>query len=175
MCSLPKQQCQVLWAYFRYLNKYICLLKAGKQENLLLHRSWLSDTWSENSKETLGGLQNDVLKFSAHSSTHWKILLEKSSHVHSQIQPCNWRLIETFHQLQLSYLPRPWNHFSGCVAIFWHFKSSLWEIFSKSRAEMEWGINKEKFCLILAVYLQIQKPFNFMVSSTYPNRWVWFA
>lgn len=61
-CAACPNKCQVLWAYFRYLNKYICLLKA-EQEHLLLHGSSISDTWSENSKETLGGLQNDVLKF----------------------------------------------------------------------------------------------------------------
>lgn len=113
--------------------------------------------------------------FSVHSSTHWKILLEKSLHTHSQIQPCSWRLTDTFHQLQFSYLPKSQNPFSGSVAIFWHFKSSLWKIFSKSRAEMEQGINKEIFCLILAVYLQIQKPFSSTVSCTYPKRWVWFT
>lgn len=32
------------------------------------------------------------------------------------------------------------------------------------------GINKGEKCFILAVYLQIQQPFNFMVSLTYPNR-----
>lgn len=120
MCSLPKQQCQVLWAYFRYLNKYICLLKTGEQESLLLHRSWLSDTRSENSKETLGGLQNDVLKFlsafqntlenSARKKNHYTYIL-RYSHVtegwQTRFTSCSSPIYQNHKTTSLDPLPFP--------------------------------------------------------------------
>lgn len=132
-----------------------------EQENLLLCRSQLSDEWNGTFKKTLGVLQNDVSEFlSTHPTasqlgrdipcTCWKNLAEKSLQVvslqmkwviwglgHSMclhFTSCSSAILHNSETTSLDALP-----FSALQEQNRHFKSSLWEIFLRSRAEEEQG------------------------------------